>query len=165
MYLIRCIVITQLIIYTYVHMDFSDLHYLSRFLRDLTIQSGMKIGKQIAPTERMILNDIIHHKGTTVRDIVKRTGVAQSRVSTIVREMQLHDAIIITPNPHDKRQKNIQANPSILGLVATHKLDTAITDTLSEQAPHLSGRQKKEVLEHITALHSLLNRTNKDQIK
>ena len=150
MYLIRCIVIAQLIIYTYTYMDFSDLHYLSRFLRDLTIQSGMKIGKQIAPTERMILNDIIHHKGTTVRDIVKRTGVAQSRVSTIVREMQLHDAIIITPNPHDKRQKNI------------HKLNTAIINALSEQAPHLSGQQKKEVLKHITALHSLLNRTGKD---
>lgn len=81
------------------------MHKLVRALREVALDatSDSAEGRPNA-AETLVATDIFEHSPTTVSEIVARTGVAQSQVSTIAAA--LHDAGITTrePDPRDRRR-------------------------------------------------------------
>lgn len=86
-------------------MEAGELHKLARALRDLALDvTSDTADDRPNAAETLVATDIFEHSPTTVSEIVARTGVAQSQVSTIVAA--LHDAGVTTrePDPRDRRR-------------------------------------------------------------
>lgn len=65
----------------------SDLYQLGRRLAEIALEDMGADALDIAPGEFLVLQDLFLHGRSAVGDIAKRTGLAQSRVSTSVRNL------------------------------------------------------------------------------
>lgn len=76
-------------------MDAAQLHKLARRLREVALAASN--GDDEAPvsaSELAIVEDVAHHPGTSIGEITRRTGLAQSLVSRTV--VALRDAGVFT---------------------------------------------------------------------
>ncbi|MFK4273664.1 MarR family transcriptional regulator, partial [Streptomyces milbemycinicus] len=65
----------------------SELYQLGRRLAEIALEGMGAHELNIAPGEFLVLQDLFLHPRSAVGDIAKRTGLAQSRVSTSVRSL------------------------------------------------------------------------------
>ncbi|MFJ8932032.1 MarR family transcriptional regulator [Streptomyces sp. NPDC102364] len=109
------------------------------FLLGLRLQ---KIAEAAIPTEGIgehatstrsvlvVTADIKDHPGTTVTQIARRTGMAQSQVSDAVARLRTAGAVIVEPDPADGRRSLLRPNPEASGRVAAVR-DTSIAPALA----------------------------------
>ena len=108
----------------------------------------MKLGEDALPTEGLgpqpgstrtvlvVLVDLAEHGESTVSDIVKRTGLPQSQVSTAVARLREADRVDTEPDPADRRRTRIslKADPGPRATaVAESSIDATIAKALGDE--------------------------------
>jgi len=124
----------------------------------------MKLGEEALPTDGLgrqpgstrtvliVLVDLAEHGESSVSDIVKRTGLPQSQVSTAVGRLRDAGRVDTEPDPADRRRTRIRlkAEPSPRALAVA---DSSIDATIAKA---LGGDDDVEAV--VTSLESLATR-------
>jgi DNA-binding MarR family transcriptional regulator len=105
----------------------------------------MKLGEDALPTEGLgpqpgstrmvliVLVDLIEHGESTVSDIVRRTGLPQSQVSTAVARLRAAGRVNTTPDPDDRRRSLIRLEAKLsprARAVAASSIDETLAKAL-----------------------------------
>lgn len=137
-------------------MRAADLHRLSRTLRDIALLStGNSGGDRVNPGELAVLEDIARNPGSTIGDITRQTGLAQSLVSRIARAMADAGVLTMGADDQDRRKVRVELEPATRAQIMQRASNT-ITDALAEYAPALSTAERTELEHHLGAAESLL---------
>ncbi|MGW4895801.1 MarR family transcriptional regulator [Kitasatospora sp. NPDC004240] len=101
----------------------------------------------------VVASDIAAHPGSAVGEIVARTGLPQSQVSTAVARLREAGSVVTAPDPADRRRVLVRPADEVSGRVAevrTAGIDGALAAALGTDDP---GR-----LAEVTAALDLLAR-------
>lgn len=124
----------------------------------------MKLGEDSLPTDGIgpqpgstrtvlvVLLDLVEHGESSVGDIVGRTGLPQSQVSTAVARLREADRVDTEPDPADRRRVRIRIrpDPSPRALaVASSSIDATIAAALGHDS------EDSEVEAVVASLESL----------
>ena len=137
-------------------MTLGELHKLSRALHTIAVTTGSLPDGAARPTEVMLFEDIARHPHTSVMEISRRTGLAQSRVSHLISDMIRHGSVICAPDPNDKRRKLLHVPPELLDRLSNAESDEAISTALHTLYPTLSDDAIEDVQTHLRALSTYL---------
>jgi DNA-binding MarR family transcriptional regulator len=85
-------------------VDLSDLYQLGRQLTELAYQGMGGAELDLTPSEFLVLRDLFMNGRSSITDTVRRTGLAQSKVSTSVAKFRDRGWVTTTPDPGDGRK-------------------------------------------------------------
>jgi len=89
-------------------MRAANLHRLARTLREVALLATENTGDdRVNAGELAVLEDIARNPGSTISDITRRTGLAQSLVSRITHGMAGGGALTIQPDSSDRRRVHV----------------------------------------------------------
>ncbi|MEU0569959.1 MarR family transcriptional regulator [Nonomuraea sp. NPDC005983] len=126
----------------------------------------MKIGEEAMPTEGIgeqstsvrtvliVVSDVRGHPGTSVGEIVSRTGLPQSAVSAAVARLRAAGAVETMTDPADRRRLLIREAPQAserVTEVRAASIDDAVAAALGTDDPQAVG-------ETVAALEALARR-------
>lgn len=137
-------------------MDAARLHKLARVLRELAtdLTSEASEGRASA-TEVTIGMDIFEHDQTTIGEIAKRTGVAQSQVSTTVAAMLDYGLVTIETDPMDRRRRRITLDPKARRQLASSRGRRPISDAIRDYLVRGNGGTHSDA--EVQAIEQLLD--------
>ena len=104
-----------------------------------------------------IVEDVAHHRGTSIGEVAQRTGLAQSLVSTTVARLGDAGVIEVDADPSDRRRTRIGVSAAARELFAARAarpIDPAIRQAL----PDASGAEIARVEKLLDELASLVLR-------
>ena len=110
-------------------MDGVRLHRLGKLLIDLSREVTTRVDDTaLSAAEIAVLEDVLKHPDSPVRDITARTGFAQSHVSASVLRLTDRDLLTAAPDPADRRRTLVRlagrARRAILARAARPADDT-----------------------------------------
>ena len=86
-------------------MDAARLQRLARVLRETAARAAAESGDdRLGPGALAVVEDLARHEATTVGEVARRTGLAQSMVSTTVAGLRGSGVLASQPDPHDGRR-------------------------------------------------------------
>ena len=86
-------------------MDAARLQRLARVLREIAARAAAESGDdRLGPGALAVVEDLARHEATTVGEIARRTGLAQSMVSTTVAGLRESGVVTSEPDPRDRRR-------------------------------------------------------------
>jgi DNA-binding MarR family transcriptional regulator len=136
-----------------------DLYVLGRRLMRLGQEATPKAGIHRLPTSvQLVLVDVGDHPGTSVSEVVTRTGLPQSLVSAAVARLRDGGALLTESDPEDRRRTLVRPSPAI----ASRKAQVPTTPLEDVLGPALGVDDPDEiahVVELLTELAALLERT------
>jgi DNA-binding MarR family transcriptional regulator len=136
-------------------MDAARLHKLARVLRELAIDVTSDLSEgRATPTEVTIGMDIFEHDATTVGEIAKRTGVAQSQVSTTVAAMRDYGLLSVESDPGDRRRGRITLDPAARRQLAGNRGRRPVSDAIRQ---HLLAHARAATAAEVRAVVQLLD--------
>ncbi|WP_369206394.1 MarR family winged helix-turn-helix transcriptional regulator [Streptomyces sp. PU-14G] len=136
-------------------MEMSDLYQLGRRLAEIALEGMGAPALNLAPGEFLVLQDLFLHRRSTVGDIAKRTGLAQSRVSTSVRALAARDWVTTAADPADGRKTLVDLTEAIRAASEQRRAahaDNALTTALAG----VDEEERDTLLSALARLHHLL---------
>ncbi|MEU2082179.1 MarR family transcriptional regulator [Streptomyces albus] len=133
----------------------SDLYQLGRRLAEIALDGMGADAPDLAPGEFLVLQDLFLHGRSSVGDIAKRTGLAQSRVSTSVRSLVGRNWVITAADPADKRKTLVDVTGPIRAAGQQRRAgraDKTLTDALTEA----DDSERAALITALERLHQLL---------
>jgi DNA-binding MarR family transcriptional regulator len=130
-------------------MDVQRLNRLARQLREVALkasQDGAELPISIG--ELAVVENVARTPDSTITDIVRGTGLAQSRVSKVVRDLAADGVFITTRDPNDRRQTRVRLDPKVRRQAFEDFGSRPIGVALAEARPKLSDQQVAKV-EHL----------------
>jgi DNA-binding MarR family transcriptional regulator len=85
-------------------VDAVTLYRVGRQLVDLSRSATTAGGSSLGPVQVAVLEDVLHHPGTGIRELAARLGRAQSHVSTVVAGLRDSDLVSLGADPADGRR-------------------------------------------------------------
>lgn len=86
-------------------MDAARLHRLARVLADVAGAAAAETGDdRLTPGQLAVVEDLARHEATTVGEVARRTGLAQSLVSTTVAGLREAGVVTAQADPDDGRR-------------------------------------------------------------
>ena len=138
-------------------MDVVRLNALSRQLREIALGASRGHGDlDISVAQLAVIETVARAPGSTVATITRTTGLAQSWVSTIVREMTEAGVFVIGKDPDDRRRTRVSLSPDAARLTFDDRGTRSIDAGLAQAVPHLREQQVRRVVDLLTELESLL---------
>lgn len=145
-------------------MDASQLHRLAQALRQLAVSTTNDDSDAPSGAELLVGTDLFTHSPTTVSEVTRRTGVAQSQVSTIVREMREQSILMTTPDPHDRRRTLLSLEPDAARTYGSQRgsrsLRPAVTGYLENAGQPADAADVDAILDLLDALSTRLGLTH-----
>lgn len=93
-------------------MNAGELHRLARALREIATAATADPGEaRVSAGHLAIAEDVAHHEETSVGEIARRTGLAQSLVSKTVAQMRDVGVFVTRQDPDDGRRVLIGIHP------------------------------------------------------
>jgi DNA-binding MarR family transcriptional regulator len=136
-------------------MRAADLHRLARVLRETALVATANPGEGQAPAGLIaIVEDIARHEATSVGEIARRTGLAQSLVSTTVASLREAGALTTERDPRDARRQLISIEASMQKSFRSRgarPVSGALREMFPE-APKQDLRRAEELLDELAAL-------------
>ncbi len=121
-------------------MNGFDLYVLGRRLMRLGQEATPRAGVHRLPTSvQLVLVDVGDHPGTSVSEVVARTGLPQSLVSAAVARLREGGALLTETDPADRRRTLVRPSPDIparRGQVPTTRLEDVLGPALGLEDPH-----------------------------
>jgi DNA-binding MarR family transcriptional regulator len=112
-------------------MQGGELHRLGKRLVELSAQVAGEPGDlRLTPGELAVLEDVTRHPATSVSEISKRTGFAQSHVSVSVARLKARGLAQTEADAADGRRTRVRATDATVRAVA-RRAARSIEDTLS----------------------------------
>lgn len=69
--------------------------------------------------EEAVIEDVLIHPGSAVREVAERTGFAQGHVSASIAKLQQRRLVTTAADPADRRRTLIEANPKTVSAITT----------------------------------------------
>lgn len=144
-------------------MRAADLHRLARELREIALHATENTGDDhINAGELAVLEDIARHPHSTISEVTRRTGLAQSLVSRITRAMAGAGAVIIEPDPSDRRKVQVSLNEATRA-AALRRADNPATEAIAATVPTLTDEQRAHLEHHLAEAANLLHLAAKQE--
>ncbi|MGW2651757.1 MarR family winged helix-turn-helix transcriptional regulator [Streptomyces sp. NPDC001393] len=137
----------------------SDLYQLGRRLAEIALTDMGADELDLAPGEFLVLQDLTLNGRSSVSDVTKRTGLAQSRVSTGVRALTARGWTRTEADPHDGRRTLVDLTPEVRAAAAERRAaraDDYLRTTLI--AAGADADELPSLTAGLTRLHQLLVR-------
>jgi len=140
----------------------ADLHRLARTLREVALLATKNTGDdRVNAGELAVLEDIARNPGSTISDITRRTGLAQSLVSRITHGMADGGALTIRPDSSDRRRVRVDLKPTTRMMIlerASNNISVAVAAT----TPRLSESERRALEHHLVEADRLLRAGARD---
>lgn len=133
----------------------SDLYQLGRRLAEIALEDMGADVPDLAPGEFLVLQDLYLHGSSAVGAIAKRTGLAQSRVSTSVRALVDRGWVATAADPADGRRTLVDLTETVRAAGKQRRAgraDKPLTSALAE----VDDKERAELIAALTRLHQLL---------
>lgn len=134
---------------------------LYRLIRQLRTLAGAATGSDSAsassPSVIAVVEDLARHPDSSITEIVGRTGLVQSMVSTAVAQLRTDGVLRTAPDPRDRRRTLVSMAPA----AAAAPLPCAgrtVDDALRDVRPELDENRRAEVVHHLERIAALLER-------
>ncbi|MGR7025996.1 MarR family winged helix-turn-helix transcriptional regulator [Geodermatophilus sp. URMC 62] len=138
-------------------MDVVRLNALSRRLREVALAASRSSGDlDISVAQLAVIEAVARAPGSTVATITRTTGLAQSWVSRIVREMADAGVFVLAKDPDDRRRTRMSLSADAARLTFHDRGERSVDSGLAETASHLDEAGVRRVLDLLTELESLL---------
>jgi len=120
-------------------MDVLGLNRLARLLREVALKASQN-GEElpISASELVVIENVARHPDITISEISANTGLAQSRISNIARDLADEGVFLLRKVPPDRRQTRVRLDPKAERQTFDDAGARPIDDVLSGAAPHLS---------------------------
>lgn len=129
-------------------MNGFDLYILGRRLMRLGQEATPRAGIHRLPSSvQLVLVDVGDHPGTSISEVVARTGLPQSLVSAAVARLRDGGALLTETDPTDRRRTLVRPSPEIPARTAQVPT-TPLEDVLG---PAL-GLENPDEIAHVVAL-------------
>ncbi len=103
-------------------MDAGQLHKLARALREVALDATSDVAEgRPNAAEFLVATDLFEHSPTTVSEIVARTGVVQSQVSTTIGTLRDAGVVAREPDPRDRRRTLLVVPPRVRKKLGTDR--------------------------------------------
>ncbi|WP_454301568.1 MarR family winged helix-turn-helix transcriptional regulator [Salana multivorans] len=102
-----------------------------------------------------VLEDIARHPHSAINEVTRRTGLAQSLVSRITRAMADAGAVIIEPDPSDRRKVRVSLDEATRA-AALDRADNPATEAIAAAVPTLTDEQRASLEHHLAEAANLL---------
>jgi DNA-binding MarR family transcriptional regulator len=138
-------------------VDVIRLNRLARQLREIALkasQGGAEL--TISASELAVVETVARTPDSTISEISRSTGLAQSWVSTIVREMSEQGVFQHSKDPNDRRQTRVRLDPEIHRRTLEDYGTRPIDEAVAGAAPHLDGPSVQRVKTLLVELDQLL---------
>ncbi|MGH3502640.1 MAG: MarR family winged helix-turn-helix transcriptional regulator [Nocardioidaceae bacterium] len=118
-------------------MEASELHRLGRRLEELSRATTASEGDPVmTPGEQAVLEDVLTHPGSTVREISERTGFVQSHVSASVAKLHTRGLVTRGADQVDRRCTRVEPNPAAVAAItnrAARDIEPTLLDSLGAE--------------------------------
>jgi DNA-binding MarR family transcriptional regulator len=127
-------------------MNAGELHRLARLLREVAQLATANAGERPpAASTVAIVEDVAEHPGAPIKDIVARTGLAQSLVSRTVDQLQGRGVLTVMRDPVDGRRSLVEIDPKIRKGDFTSRGGRPVSAALHRRLPSLDVEQRARV--------------------
>lgn len=133
----------------------SELYQLGRRLAEIALEDMGSDAPDLAPGEFLVLQDLFLNGRSAVGDIAKRTGLAQSRVSTSVRNLVGRNWVTTAADPADGRKTLVEVTEAIRTAGDRRRAggaDKPLANALSE----VDDDERATLIAALARLHQLL---------
>ncbi|MFC7273491.1 MarR family winged helix-turn-helix transcriptional regulator [Paractinoplanes rhizophilus] len=138
-------------------MDVFQLNRLARRLREIALRASQEGAElPISVGELAILEHVARFPGSTISEISRSTGLAQSRVSKVVRELSDDGVFQHAADPEDRRRTRVRLDPRVRHQTFDEYGSRPIDAALAAAAPHLDAAGLARVQELAAELAGLL---------
>jgi DNA-binding MarR family transcriptional regulator len=132
-----------------------DLYVLGRRLMRLGQEATPTAGIHRLPTSvQLVLVDVGDHPGTSVSEVVARTGLPQSLVSAGIARLREGGALVTEVDPQDRRRTLVRPSPAI----ASRRAQVPTTPLEDVLGPALGIEDNAEIAHVIELLTELVTR-------
>jgi DNA-binding MarR family transcriptional regulator len=122
-----------------------QLYRLARVLREIAQLATLNPGEHAPSASTLaVVEDVHEHPGTAIKDIVRRTGLAQSVVSRTVGQLHHAGALGIAKNPADGRSTLVSLNPKTRRDFV-NRGERPLPAALAQLAPDLTTEQQSRI--------------------
>lgn len=136
-------------------MNGFDLYVLGRRLMRLGQEATPTAGIHRLPTSvQLVLVDVGDHPGTSVSEVVARTGLPQSLVSAGIARLREGGALVTEVDPQDRRRTLVRPSPAI----ASRRAQVPTTPLEDVLGPALGIEDNAEIAHVIELLTELVTR-------
>jgi MarR family 2-MHQ and catechol resistance regulon transcriptional repressor len=136
-------------------MEMSDLYQLGRRLAEIALEDMGANELGLAPGEFLVLQDLYLNERSPIKDIARRTGLAQSRVSTSVRSFTERGWVTTSADPDDGRKTLVDLTADIRAAGSQRRAaraDRALTAALAAA----DDDERAALTSALARLHQLL---------
>lgn len=142
-------------------MDVRRLNRLARQLREVALRASQNNQDlPLSASELMIVEHVARFPGSTVTAIARDTGLAQSRVSTVVRDLAKAHVFDCVKDEADRRQTHVQLAPQVAVQAFEEFGSRLIDEALIIVAPHLTTADANRIGQLLDELVSLMESPN-----
>ncbi|MEU6067526.1 winged helix DNA-binding protein [Streptomyces sp. NPDC047082] len=136
-------------------MEMSDVYQLGRRLAEIALEDMGADELGLAPGEFLVLQDLFLNGRSPVGDIAKRTGLAQSRVSTSVRALAGRGWATTTADPSDGRKTLVDLTEAVRADGEQRRTGRA-DKTLTAALAGADDDERNALIAALARLHQLL---------
>ncbi len=123
-----------------------ELHRLARVLREMAVTATANPGEQpVAASTLAIVEDVAAHPGTSISQIVDRTGLAQSLVSGTTARLTKAGALVLEQDPNDRRRTLVSMNEKRRAEDFAERGARGIGDAIRRAIPGANDTQIAEI--------------------
>lgn len=133
----------------------SDLYQLGRRLAEIALEDMGADAPGLAPGEFLVLQDLFLNGRSAVGDIAKRTGLAQSRVSTSVRALAGRSWVTTAADPADGRKTLVDVT-EVIRTAGEQRRAGRADKTLANALADVDDKERAALIAALARLHQLL---------
>ncbi len=138
-------------------MNAGQLHRVARRLREIAITATAQPGEQpVSAGDLAIVEDVADHDGSSIGEIARRTGLAQSLVSKTVAAMRDAGVLVTAADPADARRVLIGVDPETRAELFRSRAVRPIEPALRDHLPGASDHELAQIAELLDELGGLL---------
>ena len=139
-----------------INMNGLELYLLGRRLMKLGEEALPPSGlDNMAASVRSVLTDVFSHPGSSVSEIVERTGFPQSHVSSSVARLRDLGVLVSAPDPADRRRTLVRPAEGVMQK-AVRRSATPVDTTLAEALGPDTQDRLPEILAALDLLGELM---------
>ena len=137
-------------------VDANGLHRLARVLREVAVEAAADEGEQTSLSLVAVVEDVVANPGTSIGEISKRTGYAQSLVSRHVAELRDARVLSTAADPSDRRRQQVTLDSRARSGFLAQRGSRPLDQVLRARFPDLSERDVDSVIASLDKISGIL---------
>lgn len=138
-------------------VDVVALTRLARVLREIALDASQD-GRELPVTagELALIEAVARHPGSSIRELCGWTGLAQSWVSTLARQLADKGVVTLAPDPADRRRTRVLLEPETARRAHHEEGRRPIGDAVARALPHLGATDAARLERLLAEAHTLV---------